>query len=406
MKKLLTISILAVMLILLSITGVNAANSNTLPDVAYEKFAKYGMTTGDKVKVERYLSTNPVTDAEGDQLVAIADKAVAVMEKAGKTNYLDLTDAQKAEIKSIANEAASILNLTLVFEKNELKIYKNNKLLDVVAFKGGKLVYTGNVDLPAVAYEKFAKYGMTEADKVKLERFFASYPVTDSEADALVAKADEAVAVMEKAGKTNYADLTNAQKDEIKKIANEAASIVKLTLKFENNKVEIYRNGKLLDVVTFRNGKLVYTGNVDLPAVAYEKFAKYGMTEADKVKLERFFASYPVTDSEADALVAKADEAVAVMEKAGKTNYADLTNAQKDEIKKIANEAASIVKLTLKFENNKVEIYRNGKLLDVVTFRNGKLVYTGTNNIVLVVSSIAIIALASVVVARKKLANA
>ena len=267
MKKLLTISILAVMLILLVATGVNAATNSTLPDIAFSKFAKFGMTTGDKVKVERYLSSYPVTDSQADELVSIADKAVNVMNKAGKTSYADLTNSQKDEIKAIANEAAKILNLTLVFGNNEVKIYKNSKLLDVVSFKGGKLVYTGNEDLVSKAYSKFKKYGMTDSDKTKLERFFNSYPVTESEAELLLANADIAVAVMEKAGKTNYADLTESQKAEIKTIANEAASIVKLTLVFEKNQVKIYKDSKLLDIITFKNGKLVYTGNNNIVLV-------------------------------------------------------------------------------------------------------------------------------------------
>ena len=113
----------------------------------------------------------------------------------------------------------------------------------------------------------------------------------------------------------------------------------------------------------------------------------------------------PVTESEANAIVAKAEEAVKVMEDAGVTDYTKLSKAQKDQLKSIANEAASIVNVTLVFKTKAVEVYKNGKLIETVSNNNGKLAYTGNNNIVLVVSSIAVIALASVV-ARKKLANA
>ena len=107
--------------------------------------------------------------------------------------------------------------------------------------------------------------------------------------------------------------------------------------------------------------------NDNLAETLYNMGAKYGMTKSDKVKIERYLADYPVTESEANAIVAKAEEAVKVMEDAGVTDY--------------------------------------GKLIETVSNNNGKLAYTGNNNIVLVVSSIAVIALASVV-ARKKLANA
>lgn len=134
----------------------------------------------------------------------------------------------------------------------------------------------------------------------------------------------------------------------------------------------------------------------------YAKGAKYGMTTADKVKIERYLAEYPVTDSEADAILAKADEAVAVMERAGVTSYDKLTTAQKDELKAIAKSAAEIVDVTLVFKVGSVEIYKDGKLIETVTENNGKLAYTGNSvNSVLVVSVIAIIALAITVVAKR-----
>lgn len=53
------------------------------------------MTSADKVKVERYLSENPVTDEQANTLVAKADEAIAIMEQAGTKGYNKLTTAQK-----------------------------------------------------------------------------------------------------------------------------------------------------------------------------------------------------------------------------------------------------------------------------------------------------------------------
>lgn len=149
------------------------------------------------------------------------------------------------------------------------------------------------------------------------------------------------------------------------------------------------------------------TTNDNLAETLYNKGAKYGMTSADRVKIERYLADYPVTEAEANAIVAKADEAVKVMEEANVTDYRKLSKEQKAKVKSIANEAASIVNATLVFKTGSVDIYKDGKLIETVSINanSGKLAYTGNNNIVLVVSSIAVIALASVV-ARKKLANA
>ncbi len=139
----------------------------------------------------------------------------------------------------------------------------------------------------------------------------------------------------------------------------------------------------------------------------YNMAVPYGATSADKVKMERFFADNPITDEQADQIIAKAEEAVALMQSAGVTSVKDLTVEQKNQLKSIANEAASIVGVSLVFRAGTVEIYKDGKLVETLTSSTGTLAYTGnTMNIVLVVSSIAIIALGTAVIARKRLANA
>ena len=139
MKKTLTIALLAIITIMALATGVNAATSSTLADELYAKGSKYGMTSADKVKIERYLKENPVTDAQANEILAKADEAIAVMEKAGVTNYDKLTKAQKNEVKSI-------VDLKLVFNKKSVAIYnKDGKLVETVSNTNGKLAYTGNV---------------------------------------------------------------------------------------------------------------------------------------------------------------------------------------------------------------------------------------------------------------------
>ena len=144
MKKTLTIALLAIITIMALATGVNAATSSTLADELYAKGSKYGMTSADKVKIERYLADNPVTDAEANSIVAKADEAVKVMENAGVTSYKDLTAEQKSELKTIANEAASIAGLTLKFGTASVEVYKDGKLIETVTSNNGKLAYTGS----------------------------------------------------------------------------------------------------------------------------------------------------------------------------------------------------------------------------------------------------------------------
>lgn len=148
------------------------------------------------------------------------------------------------------------------------------------------------------------------------------------------------------------------------------------------------------------------TNNDNLSSTLYNIGAKYGMTKADKVKIDRYLADNPVTESEANAIVAKANEAAKIMDAEGTTDYKKLPDAKKSELKTLASEAASIVGATVSFKADSVEIYKDGKLIETIGNNSGKLAYTGNNNIALVVSSIAVIALASVAVARKKLVNA
>lgn len=140
----------------------------------------------------------------------------------------------------------------------------------------------------------------------------------------------------------------------------------------------------------------------------YTKLSAYGATEADKVKVERYIADNNVTDEQANTILAKADEAIAVMKAEGVTDVTKLSAESKSKIQAIAQDAASVIGLKLTFSKGKVEIYNaEGKLVETVTLSNtGKLAYTGNNvNTILVVSSVAVIALAATVVAKKRLSK-
>lgn len=143
MKKILTVTIIFVILVMMAVT-VNAATSSDLANTLYKKGSKYGVTESDKVRIERYIADSNITDAEANEIIAKVDEAVAIMEEAGVTSYNDLTDKQKSELKSIANEVASVAGLTLKFGTNKVEIYKGNKLVETATKTNGKLQYTGN----------------------------------------------------------------------------------------------------------------------------------------------------------------------------------------------------------------------------------------------------------------------
>lgn len=144
MKKLLTTILLIVMLIFVFNNIVNATAS-TLANDLYSKGKKYGMTTADKIKIERYLAENPVNDSQADAILAKANEAVSIMEKAGVTDYTKLTQNQKEQLKTIAKQIADIIDVKLVFKTKSVEIYtKNGKLIETISLNGNKLAYTGN----------------------------------------------------------------------------------------------------------------------------------------------------------------------------------------------------------------------------------------------------------------------
>ena len=147
--------------------------------------------------------------------------------------------------------------------------------------------------------------------------------------------------------------------------------------------------------------------NTELINTVYNIGSKYGLTSADKVKIERYLADNPVTEQEADSLISKAEEIDAIMKEAGVTDPTKLSQADKDRIQSIANEAASILKVSLVIKNGNAEIYKDGKLIENVSINNGKLAYTGNNNYVIFgISAVAIVALVIVCIMKKRKINA
>ncbi len=144
MKKTIVCAILFVMLVCVATTFVSATTSSELAAKLYDMGSKYGVTSADKVKMERYLADNPVTEEQANKIVAEAEAAVKVMEDAGKTSYKDLSDADKATLKTKANNAASVLDVSLTFKKGSVEVYKEGKLIETITSKDGKLAYTGN----------------------------------------------------------------------------------------------------------------------------------------------------------------------------------------------------------------------------------------------------------------------
>ena len=146
----------------------------------------------------------------------------------------------------------------------------------------------------------------------------------------------------------------------------------------------------------------------------YEMGKPYGLTDAHKARLKNDLAATDITDEKAQAVIAKAQELVDLFKKEGVTDYTKFSKADKEEAKDIAVEGAAILdlKVVIKSEgkNPVIQISKDGKVIDELPYNPNTdeiiLADTGVNsNIVLVVSSIAVVALVAVI-AIKKFANA
>ena len=93
MKKVLTIAILFVMVALMATTVVNATTNASLADELYELGSEYGMTTADKVKIERYLADNPVTEEQANAIMGRAREIAQIIAVSGVSNVSDLSSA-------------------------------------------------------------------------------------------------------------------------------------------------------------------------------------------------------------------------------------------------------------------------------------------------------------------------
>lgn len=144
MKKLLSMAVIFVIVALLATTFVNAATTATAVSEIYSIGSKYGMTSADKVKLERFMEDNSITEAQADQLVAKVQEASKIMTDAGVTSVSKLTADQKNKLKTIANEAASAVGVTLKFGTSSVEVYKDGKLIETITSTNGKLAYTGN----------------------------------------------------------------------------------------------------------------------------------------------------------------------------------------------------------------------------------------------------------------------
>lgn len=150
----------------------------------------------------------------------------------------------------------------------------------------------------------------------------------------------------------------------------------------------------------------------------------YVIRDADKVKLEKFFANNEITDEQATKIGSLIEKSIALMNEDKATDPSKLsTKAKKQQLLAYAQEAASTLGLTVSYDatEKRLDVYKNGTLVDslnwgvevvvdkttnkpkTVVTTEPKAVKTGSTNYVYAIAAgVVVIAGITLVVARKK----
>ncbi len=147
----------------------------------------------------------------------------------------------------------------------------------------------------------------------------------------------------------------------------------------------------------------------------YTKGSAYGVTESHKKQMAEYFTNNPVTAEQENYILTKADECIAIMNKAGIKDVTKLSESDLNNVKGKVQDAASKIGLTVSFTGTSFIISKNGKTVGEYLVKSGttttktptatstkKFVYTGSNYGLGIGSmALAIVAIAGVVKLRK-----
>lgn len=143
--------------------------------------------------------------------------------------------------------------------------------------------------------------------------------------------------------------------------------------------------------------------NEELIAYATKKFnvngTEVGLSAANAQKVRRYLQENPVSEADADAIIAKIDAGVSIMRESGVTDPKKLPADKKNEILALGQEAAKIAGAELTYSDGAITVYKDGEVWDQATVSSA-LVQTGndTSYVVVVGASLAIIAVVGLAV--------
>ena len=91
-------------------------------------------------------------------------------------------------------------------------------------------------------------------------------------------------------------------------------------------------------------------------------------TSDQKVEIERYLSQNNVSESDADYIASKIDEAVAIIERGDATSFEKLTKAEKNEIKALLTEVSNNTSVKVTAVKNGVKVYNlDGTVFTVAT---------------------------------------
>ena len=132
--------------------------------------------------------------------------------------------------------------------------------------------------------------------------------------------------------------------------------------------------------------------------------ATFQATCDQKAQIKRYLSQNDVSESDADYIASKIDEAIAIIERGNANSFEKLTKAEKNEIKALLKEVSNNTSVKVTAVKNGVKVYNlDGTVFTVATAY--KVKYTDTYMIIALAGVVSIIGIA--VIARKmKKANA
>lgn len=137
MKKILSTMLIVVMAVLMLGSVSMATTKEDLKNYMLTEKGIGGTTyiinSEDRVKVERYLDTHDVTDAQAGEIKGLIDQAIDYMNKNGVNNPDKLSSTEKKkELLSYAQKAAAVLGLTVSYDASEgrLDIFENGTKIE------------------------------------------------------------------------------------------------------------------------------------------------------------------------------------------------------------------------------------------------------------------------------------